>query len=47
MPKLLLALLLAAASSIMAAPSTAALAISALTDPAKPGERSRLSREIL
>jgi hypothetical protein len=35
MPKLLLALLLAAAPSIMAAPSTAAVAIAAQTDPAK------------
>jgi hypothetical protein len=35
MPKLLLALLLAAASSIMAAPSTAAVAIAEQTDPAK------------
>ena len=35
MPKLLLALLLAAAPSIMAAPSTAAMAIAAQTDPAK------------
>ena len=35
MPKLLLALLLAAAPSIMASPSTAAAAISALTDPVK------------
>ena len=35
MPKLLLALLLAAAPSIMAAPSTAAVAIASLTDPAK------------
>ena len=35
MPKLLLALLLAAAPSIIAAPSTAAVAIASLTDPAK------------
>ena len=35
MPKLLLALLLAAAAPIMAAPSTAAVAIAAQTDPAK------------
>ena len=35
MPKLLLALLLAAAPSIMAAPSSAAVAIAAQTDPAK------------
>ena len=35
MPKLLLALLLAAAPSIMAAPSKAAVAIAAQTDPAK------------
>ena len=35
MPKLLLALLLAAAPSIMAAPSTAAVAIAEQTDPAK------------
>ena len=35
MPKLLLALLLAAAPSIMAAPSTAAAAIASQTDPAK------------
>lgn len=35
MPKLLLALLLAAAPSIIAAPSTAAVAIAAQTDPAK------------
>ena len=35
MPKLLLALLLATAPSIMAAPSTAAVAIAAQTDPAK------------
>jgi hypothetical protein len=35
MPKLLLALLLAAAPSIMAAPSTAAVAIAAQTDPVK------------
>ena len=35
MPKLLLALLLAAAPSIMASPSTAAAAIAALTDPGK------------
>jgi len=35
MPKLLLALLLAAAPSIMAAPSTAAVAIASQTDPAK------------
>jgi fructose-specific component phosphotransferase system IIB-like protein len=35
MPKLLLALLLAAAPSLMAAPSTAAVAIAAQTDPAK------------
>jgi len=35
MPKLLLALLLAAAPSIMAAPSTAAVAIAPLTDPSK------------
>jgi hypothetical protein len=35
MPKLLLALLLAAGLSIMAAPSTAAVAIAAQTDPAK------------
>ena len=34
MPKLLLALLLAAAPSLMAAPSTAAVAIAAQTDPA-------------
>ena len=47
MPKLLLALLLAAAPSIMAAPSTAAVAIASLTDPAKLGARNRLSPEIL
>lgn len=35
MPKLLLMLALAAAPSIMAAPSTAAIAIAAQTDPAK------------
>ena len=35
MPKLLLALLLAAAPSIRAAPSTAAVAIAAQTDPAR------------
>jgi len=35
MIKLLLALLLAAAPSIMAGPSTAAVAIAAQTDPAK------------
>ena len=35
MPKLLLALLLAAAPSMMAAPSTAAVAIAAQTDPLK------------
>jgi len=35
MPKLLLALLLAAAPSIMAAPSTPAVAIASLTDPTK------------
>ena len=35
MPKLLLVLLLATAPSIMAAPSTAALAIASQTDPAK------------
>jgi hypothetical protein len=47
MPKLLLALLLAAAPSIMAAPSTSAVAIAAQTDPAKlatlKGERVLLS----
>jgi hypothetical protein len=35
MPKLLLALLLATVAPIMAAPSTAAVAIAAQTDPAK------------
>ena len=35
MPKILLALLLAAVPSIMAAPTTSALGIASLTDPAK------------